>query len=67
MALELLTSLMMTCPTPLIINLSTDPWNKHDRKVYGVANYRCRTEYKSCLRKFIKKESLVFNAICGKS
>lgn len=53
------------CAAAVIINL-TPIWNDLDDKVLKRAHFVCQTRYKLCLKKLIKKEALLYNAICGK-
>lgn len=57
--------LLITCAATIMINLSNIPWNAKDEQVKNRADQVCRIEYKSCLKKFIKKEERTYNAICG--
>ncbi len=54
------------CAAAVIINL-TPVWTVEDGKVLKRATFVCETRYKSCLKKLIKKEESLFNAICGES
>lgn len=57
----------MICAAVLLINLSGIPFNDFDRKVIKNAKEGCSKYYKDnpCLKQFIKKEKLVYSAICG--
>ena len=48
-----------------MINLSGYPWNQHDIDTKERAVKTCKKDYNDCLKKFIKKEPRVYNAICG--
>lgn len=54
------------CAAVQIINL-TDSWVKIDDQNLAVAEKRCTELYPNspCLKKFIKKEERVYQAICG--
>ncbi len=53
------------CALTIMINLSDEPWNKHDVETKNRAKVTCKKVYKSCLKKFIKKEPRNYHAICG--
>ncbi len=55
------------CIAVLIINLSLYPINDFDKKTIEVAKKRCEKIYPDapCLKVFIKKDKMVYNAICG--
>jgi hypothetical protein len=57
----------MLCELVILVNLSTDPWNKDDDKNKDVASKRCAVKYEDapCLKKFVKVEPLMYRAICG--
>lgn len=57
--------MLAICAATLMINLSSEPWNSLDMKSKKRASYVCKKQYKSCLKKFVKKEKRVYNAICG--
>lgn len=56
---------LFTCLATTIINL-TPNWADLDEKVLSRAKYVCYSRYDSCLKKFIKKEEHLYNAICGR-
>ena len=58
---------MITCAAILIVNL-TPTWTANDQKVVQSAMQRCAVYFPAapCLKKFIKKKELVYNAICTK-
>lgn len=51
------------CKKPEVINY-TDNWNKRDQDTLERAKVTCIERYRSCLKTFIKKEPLTYNAIC---
>lgn len=51
------------CRKPKVINY-TDTWNKRDQDTLERAKVTCIERYKSCLKRFIKKEKYAYNAIC---
>lgn len=53
------------CAATIIVNLSTEPLNKRDRRSFEAAKITCKRTYNDCLKKFIKKAPLTYNAICG--
>ena len=59
--------LALVCPAVIIVNISGEPWKEVDQKSLNSAKGRCSVHYPEapCLKKFIKKEPLVYNAICG--
>ena len=60
------TTLVIKCSNPQIINL-TNEWNELDQSTFYRATKRCSELFQDapCLRKFIKKEELVYNVVCG--
>lgn len=57
--------LLNLCAIVIMINLSGNPWNDFDLKTKKRAIKTCRKRYNSCLKKFIKKEKKIYNAVCG--
>ena len=57
--------ILFTCVATIMINLSGYPWNQHDIDTKERAVKTCKKDYNDCLKKFIKKEPRVYNAICG--
>lgn len=56
----------LICATILMVNISNDPWNDHDKKILKRAKYVCSLEKDTpCVKKFIKTEKLNFHVICG--
>lgn len=57
--------ILFSCAATIIVNLTNiwmpiDNWSKNRARVY------CESDKKvPCLKKFIKKEHLTYNAICG--
>jgi hypothetical protein len=58
--------LALSCPVTKIDN-RTHFWNKQDKAALKRAHKGCRLYYPKdpCLKVFIKKESGLYNAICG--
>lgn len=57
--------MLAVCAAVLMINLSSEKWNKFDLETKVRAEKTCIKRYNSCLKKFIKKERKIYNAICG--
>lgn len=55
------------CEKVEIFNLSDENWNNDDDNNLSIAKNRCSQLYldSPCLKKFIKKKKLTYNAICG--
>lgn len=53
------------CVATIMINMSNEPWNDRDKRNMKNAEKTCAISYEDCLQKFIKKEPLNYNAICG--
>lgn len=51
------------CPEARVIN-KTKVWNEHDVSSLKLAHKRCIELYNTCLKKFIKKETRNYYAIC---
>lgn len=64
--MTLLLALLITCPATKIVN-KTDTWEAADKAALEHASSRCKEIYQDapCLKVFIKKEKLLYNAICG--
>ncbi len=60
------TLILLVCMQPNIIN-KTKTWNDLDQQTLKRAQVRCQELYSDapCLKTFIKKEELLYNAICG--
>lgn len=58
--------LSLSCPKTTIIN-HTKIWTEQDQKTLKGAEKRCGELYEDspCLKTFIKKEELLYNAVCG--
>lgn len=56
--------ILKICAATVMINLSEVPWTDFDYKTKDRAVKTCRIRYKSCLKKFVKKEKTHYNAIC---
>jgi len=59
----------LLCPAIIIVNLTTESWKSIDQKNLDVAKYRCSQIFPDapCVKKFIKKEPLVYNVICSET
>ncbi len=55
------------CSITIIINL-TLLWTDYDQETLERASKRCAEIYEDapCLKRFVKKKELTYNAICGK-
>jgi hypothetical protein len=51
----------------ILLNLSSEPWTKHDIEECDIAKHRCPVHFVKtpCLKKFIKVEYHTYRAICG--
>lgn len=61
---------MILCTLVIIINTTSLPWIKEDDTAKEVAATTCNRVYapeRPCLKKFVKKDKLVYHAICGTS
>ena len=58
---------LLVCAATIIVN-NTKSWTETDKRSLSYAKTRCEQIYKDapCLKKFTKKEELVYQAICGK-
>lgn len=58
--------LSLFCPVVIMVNLTALPWTELDNRNLVVAKSRCSELYPNspCLKKFIKKDRGVYNAIC---
>lgn len=56
-----------SCPKTVIEN-RTEEWTDYDQATFNKATKRCGEIYNDapCLKKFIKKDALTYNAICGR-
>lgn len=57
----------LICIMTLMINQSNEDWNDIDMEHVARAKVGCAQKYPDapCLTKFIKKEPLVYTAVCG--
>lgn len=57
---------MLTCLLPVLIGF-TYPLNKDDKAALKTTTKNCSKYYPEapCLKKLVKKEELVYHAICG--
>ena len=64
--MNILYTLLIICPKPEIIN-NTNVWTKRDQITLDHAKLRCKELFNDapCLKRFVKKEELVYNVICG--
>lgn len=53
-----------SCAETKIVN-KTNEWTPQDDRALATSKETCDREYNSCLKTFIKKEPLTYNAICG--
>jgi hypothetical protein len=53
------------CAATIMVNKSNEDWTKRDRLSKKSAAKTCKEDYNDCLKVFIKKEPLTYNAICG--
>jgi len=58
--------MLLTCIAPILINLTTIPFNKDDYRQINYSKNVCKTQYKGCMTKFTKTEPLVYRVICKK-
>lgn len=60
---------MLICMTTIIINLSNIKLNDTDFKAIKRSQHVCSSDVRyndqPCLKKFVKKEERLYNAICG--
>jgi len=58
--------LYLVCGVPTVIN-KTEVWSDHDKYILNTAKQRCGEKFPEapCLTTFVKKEELVYWAICG--
>jgi hypothetical protein len=60
---------MLICLTTLLLNITNIEFNKQDYNALKRAKYVCSSDarYKDtpCLKRFLKKETRVYWAICG--
>lgn len=64
--ISILVGSLLYCQKVQITNL-TKTWNKNDQESLELATRRCPEIYPEapCLKYFIKKEDMLYNAICG--
>lgn len=57
----------LSCPAPIISNVSGFPWNADDQAIMEVTKKRCDIKYKRspCLIKFQKWGFKDYRVICG--
>lgn len=62
-------TIIFLCASTLWINLTMEPWNSHDKKVYERALHVCSTDRRyrdtPCVRSFTKVETQTYRVICG--
>ena len=60
-------ALILSCPTPKLINKTKWAWNDNDREIYNSALNGCVTRYKDsvCLKKFFKIGERDYYVLCG--
>ena len=57
----------MSCPAPVMLNVSAYPWNSYDKVVLQIAKKRCKEIYDDspCVKLFRKHEKQGYTVICG--
>jgi len=60
----------LICAATILINLSSEPWDSKDSKIFKRAKYVCSNDFRykndtPCLKSFTKKDDMVYNCICG--
>lgn len=62
-------SLLMAlhCPNVIMINLTNEPWSKHDKMMLSKAKKRCGELYSNarCVKTFKKLGFQEYSVICG--
>jgi len=63
--ITLLTTMMFTCTTPMFINDTNVPFNKHDQKIYNNNSCGKRQYYDTpCVKLFKKVGTKSYQIIC---
>lgn len=59
--------LALSCPAPVIENISGLAWNAEDQKTLDAAKKRCVQIWADapCVKWFQKREKLMYRVICG--
>lgn len=59
--------MILACLATIMINQSSEAWNKHDRKILESASKRCVVKFPDspCLVRFVKRAPRTYWAICG--
>lgn len=62
-----LITIMATCPATIYQNVSKEPWNAYDYKVYDRALVRCKEldEEMPCVKLYRKYKPRQYTVICG--
>lgn len=59
----------LLCAATLFINLTSDPWNAKDDKIYQRAKYVCSTDERyshvPCVKSLTKHPNQHYSVICG--
>lgn len=57
------------CLATILINLTSFPWNSHDKETLERARQTCKTDIRyadtPCLKRFVKTGERDYRAICG--
>lgn len=58
----------LSCPTPVMQNVSKEPWNDYDRSMLAQTEKRCGEIYPTapCVKLFRKYNRKQYSVICGK-
>jgi hypothetical protein len=60
----------LVCTVTLFVNLTSEPWNKHDSKIYKRATYVCANDDRyigyPCVKEFTKHPERHYSVIYGK-
>ena len=66
--ISILLAMGLTCPATIVTNNTSGPWTDVDNQNFNIALKRCTELYSNspCLKYFIKKQELTYQAICGK-
>ena len=62
----------LLCAATVLVNLTSDPWNSHDKKIYERAKYVCANDYRykdefPCIKSLTKYPDQHYSVICGGS
>lgn len=57
---------LLICAAATWVNLTTEPWDSYDKKIFKRAKYVCSTEkYSGCVKTFTKVKRDQYRVICG--